>query len=556
MRSMKNPYILTVDDDTDVLRAISHDVRRHFGKSFRVLPADSGQSALEATREAKLSNDTIALFLADQRMPGMSGVEFLEQARTFFPEAKSALLTAYADTDAAIKAINDVRLDYYLMKPWDPPEERLYPVLDDLIEDWMSSFRPAFEGIHLIGHRWSAESHELRDFLARNQVPFRWLEVTVDPEAQTFLAASSVSPDKLPTVVMENGAVLSRPTIQQLAEQIGLRHAAESPVYDLIIIGAGPAGLAAAVGAASEGLRTCMLERYSAGGQAGMSSRIENYLGFPQGLSGDELARRASAQAKKFGAENLLTHEASRLTSTPGSVGVQMADGSEIRGHSMIIATGVAYRRLSAPGVEQLTGRGVYYGAARTEAAGLKGDHVYVVGGANSAGQAAVYFAETGAAVTMMVRGESLSSSMSSYLIERIDQAPNIDVRYHSGVAECIGEDRLEQIVIENYQTGERETVDTPALFIFIGATPPTDWLRDQLLLDDKGFIVTGMDVLAMGKERWPLERDPFLLETSSPGIFAAGDVRRGSGKRVAAAVGEGTMAVMSIWQYRTFAGL
>jgi thioredoxin reductase (NADPH) len=553
---MAKPIILAVDDDTEVLRAISQDIRREYGGTYQVMRVDSGQQALELTREAKLSNESIALFVADQRMPGMTGVEFLEQAKEMFPEAKRALLTAYADTEAAIKAINDVHLDYYLMKPWDPPEERLYPVLADLLDDWSASFRPEFKGVHVIGTRWSSESHELRDFLARNQIPFKWLEMTNDPEAESMLSVTRKTDADLPVVILENGEVLSNPTLPQVAEGIGLRRRSDVPVYDLIIVGAGPAGLAAAVCAASEGLRTCMVERHAAGGQAGMSSRIENYLGFPSGLSGDDLARRAATQARRFGAESLLTHEASEITTTHGSAGIRFTDGSEIRGHSVIIATGVAYRRLDAPGIDRLAGCGVYYGAARTEAESVRDEDVYIVGAANSAGQAAVFFSGIARSVTMLVRGTSLSAGMSHYLVERIEHAPNIHVRYESGIDEVYGNEHLESIAIRNLATGECEMVQTPGLFIFIGAVPPTDWLGKEILLDDRGFIVTGPDVLATEKKRWPLERDPLLLETSVPGVFAAGDVRRGSGKRVATAVGEGSMAVMSVWQYRGVTGL
>lgn len=553
---MKQPIILTVDDDAEVLRAISQDIRQKFGADFRIVRVDSGREALSVTKEARLGNEEIALFLADQRMPGMTGVEFLEEAREYYPAAKRALLTAYADTDAAIKAINDVHLDYYLMKPWDPPEERLYPVVGDLLDDWSAGYRPAFDGLRVLGHRWSPECHTMRDFLARNQVPFQWLDVSFDPEATILLEASGILASALPVVIMPDGTVLSQPTLHQLAESIGMRRQAEIPLYDLVIVGAGPAGLAAAVYGASEGLRTCVLERHSAGGQAGMSSRIENYLGFPSGLSGDDLARRAATQAQRFGAESLLTHEAAKMSSTAGSVGIELADGTEIRGHSVIIATGVSYRKLTVPGVERLTGSGVYYGAARTEASSLADADIFVVGAANSAGQAAVYFADIARSVTMLARGSSLSAGMSHYLIERIEQSPKIQVRYSSEIAEAIGEDHLEAIRIADSRSGQTEVVPAAGLFIFIGAIPPTDWLSESLLLDDRGFILTGPDVMSVGKGVWKLDRDPLMLETSLPGVFAAGDVRHGSGKRVATAVGEGAMAVMSIWQYRAMMGL
>jgi thioredoxin reductase (NADPH) len=553
---MKKPIIVAVDDDAEVLQAISHDIRREYGDRFRIIRVDSGTRALDVLRQVRLADETVALMLADQRMPGLSGVEFLDEARRLFPAAKRTLLTAYADTDAAIKAINDVRLDYYLMKPWDPPEDRLYPVLDDLLDDWMADYRPAFEGIRLIGHRWSSESHDARDFLARNQIPFQWLDVTTDPAAQDLLDLTGPGTRQLPVLIFGDGTYLENPTMQAIAEKTGLRRTLDVPLYDLIIIGGGPAGLAAAVYGASEGLRTAVVERHAAGGQAGMSSRIENYLGFPSGLSGEDLARRATTQAQRFGADFLLTHEVCGLVTGEGSVGVRMADGSEIRAHSLIIATGVTYRRLTDPGVSELTGRGIYYGAAMTEVASVRGEEIFIVGGANSAGQAAVFFANHASKVTMLVRGESLSSTMSHYLVERIEHTPNIEVRYQTAVAQSNGEDHLESLVLRDATTGECETVPARSMFVFIGAVPPTEWLKDTLLLDERGFIVTGPDVLAGEKGPWKLDRDPFLLETSVPGIFAAGDVRHGSGKRVATAVGEGAMAVMSVWQYRAHTGL
>ncbi|MBX3070155.1 MAG: FAD-dependent oxidoreductase [Thermomicrobiales bacterium] len=549
---MSVPYILAVDDDADVLRAITGDLRRHYGKQFRLLYSSSGQEALEATKEAKLRNEPIALFLADQRMPGMTGVEFLTQARDYFPESKRALLTAYADTDAAVRAINDAKLDYYLMKPWDPPEERLYPVLDDMLDEWQASFRPPFHGVRIVGHRWSPESHEMRDFLARNQVPFAWHETGADEQADALLQAAGLGTDVLPVVILDNGVVMTRPSIQDVADQLQLRHKAESPLYDLVIVGGGPAGLAGAVYGASEGLRTCIVERHADGGQAGMSSRIENYLGFPQGVSGQELARRARDQVVKFGAERLLAHEACKLCPELGSVGIEMNDGSRILGLAAIIATGVSYRRLETPGADRLAGRGVYYGAARVEAESYRDQQIYVVGGANSAGQAAVFFADRCQKVTMLVRGDSLSSSMSHYLIAQIEAIPNIDVRTNVSVEECLGDEHLEAIRIRDSATGDIEEAETPGLFVFIGAKPSTEWLKDSLLLDDRGFIVTGADIPLVDKKRWNLERPPFLLETSAPGVFAAGDVRHGSGKRVATAVGEGATAVMSVWQYRS----
>ena len=553
---MKKPIIVTVDDDAEVLQAISQDIWREYGDRFRNVRVDSGDRALDVLRQVKLADEVVALMVADQRMPGISGVEFLEEARRLFPAAKRVLLTAYADTDAAIKAINDVHLDYYLMKPWDPPEDRLYPVLDDLLEDWTAGFRPAFEGIRIVAHRWCADSHELRDFLARNQVPFRWLDIATDPSAQELLDLTGPGPYELPIALFPDGSVLRNPPASAIAEKLGLRGTAEVPLYDLLIVGGGPAGLAAAVYGTSEGLKTAVIERHAAGGQAGMSSRIENYLGFPSGLSGEDLARRATTQAQRFGTEFLLTHEVKALTADEGSVGVTLADGSAVRAHSMIIATGVAYRRLEVPGAMELTGRGIYYGAALTEVGSVRGEEVFIVGGANSAGQAAIFFANVASRVTMLVRGDSLSAGMSHYLVQRIEESPTIDVRYGTHVERAIGEEHLEALVLCHGATGGTERVEARAMFVFIGAVPPTDWLRETVLCDERGFVLTGPDVLTAGGGAWKLDRDPFLLETSIPGIFAAGDVRHGSGKRVATAVGEGAMAVMSVWQHRALTGL
>lgn len=554
---MAKPIILTVDDDTEVLQAISRDVRRGFGDRFRVIRADSGNRALELLRQVRLANDAVALMLVDQRMPEMTGVELLREARSLFPNAKRALLTAYADTDAAIRAINDVRLDYYLVKPWDPPEQRLYPVLDDLLDDWLADYHPNFDGIRVLGHRWSAESHVARDFLARNQVPYRWLDIATDREAQELLDLANADPERCPILVFPDGSILVQPTTEQIAEKAGLRGTAEVPLYDVAIIGAGPAGLGAAVYAASEGLKTVLVEREAAGGQAGMSSRIENYLGFPNGLSGGELSRRAMTQARRFGAEFLLTHEVVSLDPREGVISISMSDGSDIRAHSVILASGVSYRRLGVPGADTLTGRGIYYGAAMSEASSVKGEDIHIVGGANSAGQAALFFASHARSVTMLVRGQGLSDSMSHYLAERIEATPNIHLRFNTTVEEAIGKDHLERIVVRDRASDAVMTIPACALFVFIGASPRTDWLDGRVARDERGFILTGPDVMEGPRSHgWPLERDPFLLETSVPGVFAAGDVRHGSGKRVATAVGEGAMAVMSIWQYRAKNGL
>ena len=547
---MDKPIILTVDDDPAVLQSISRDLRKQYGEKFRIVRADSGATALETLEQLKLRDDIVSLFLVDQRMPGMNGVEFLEQASDVFPAAKRALLTAYADTDAAISAINDARLDYYLLKPWDPPEEKLYPVLDDLIQDWQAHFKPEFKGVKVISDRWSSLSHALRDFLSRNQIPYRWLDIESSEEAQKLVdyADSEKSSKCLPLVITSEGEKIVKPSVTDLAQQIGLQTEAEKPFYDLVIVGGGPAGLAAAVYGASEGLRTVMIEREAPGGQAGTSSRIENYLGFPVGLSGDDLARRAVTPAKRFGVEILTPQEATGLRIEDDYRIITLSNGKEISSHALILALGVAWRRLQVPGVDQFTGSGVYYGAAKTEAPACKGEEVYVVGGANSAGQAAMYFSKYARKVNMLVRGESLVKSMSQYLIEQIDGTENIEVLPFHSVKEAHGNERLESIAVENSQTGEIKTFATNYLFIFIGATPSTTWLGDAVQRDERGFICTGPDI---GDQRpWPLERDRFLLETDVPGIFAVGDVRHGSVKRVASGVGEGSICVQFVHRH------
>ncbi len=549
---MAKPVILTVDDDPEVLQAVARDLRREYGDRFRVLRAESGAIALEALQQLKLRNEPVALFLVDQRMPQMSGVEFLEQALQIFPDTKRALLTAYADTDAAINAINKTSIDYYLMKPWDPPEERLYPVLDDLLDDWLAQFRPPFEGIRVIGNRWSPHSHETKDFLARNQVPYQWLDIELSEEAQNLVKYANCDKLSLPVVLFPDGSNLLKPTNIQVAAKIGLQTQAEKPFYDLIIVGGGPAGLAAAVYGASEGLHTVMIERQAPGGQAGTSSRIENYLGFPVGLSGGDLARRAVTQARRFGVEILTPQEVKGIRVEDPYRFVTLTDGSEISCHALILALGVSWRRLNVPGMERLTGAGVYYGAAQTEALACQGEEVYIIGGANSAGQGAMYFSRYARHVTMLVRGESLASSMSQYLIDQIAETPNITVQVHSSVVEVKGDTSLEAIAIANTITGETQIVPANSLFIFIGATPHTDWLDGVVERDERGFILTGPDLQHDGHrpKGWTLERDPFLLETNIPGIFAVGDVRHGSIKRVASSVGEGSICVQFVHQY------
>ncbi len=546
------PIIFTIDDDPDVLRAIERDLRKEYGNLYRIMRADSAAAALETLKQLKLRNDPVALFLVDQRMPRMNGVEFLAEAMQHFPTAKRALLTAYADTDAAIKAINTVRIDYYLTKPWDPPQEKLYPVLNDLLDDWQADFRPGFEGVRVLGHRWSPLSHQVKDFLARNQVPYRWLDIEIDKEASQLTDFAGLDTTLLPLVVFTDGSHLAQPTNSQIAEKIGLKTKAELPFYDLLIAGSGPAGLAAAVYGASEGLRTVLIEREAPGGQAGTSSRIENYLGFPVGLSGADLARRAVAQARRFGVEVLTPQEVTGVRVDGAYRLVKLVDGSEIGCHALMIATGVSYRKLDVPGVEKLTGAGVYYGAAQTEAISCTGSDVFIIGGANSAGQAAMYFSRYANKVVMLVRGESLAKSMSSYLIDQISQTPNIEVRTFSEIAEAKGEENLEALSITNVQTQQTETVPAQALFIFIGAMPRTDWLEGIVERDEQGFILSGSDLIREGKrpKGWTANRDPFLLEASVPGIFVAGDVRHGSVKRVASGVGEGSIAVQFIHRY------
>ncbi|HEX7239964.1 MAG TPA: FAD-dependent oxidoreductase [Longimicrobiaceae bacterium] len=549
---MAKPVLLTVDDDPDVLRAVERDLRRHYGGEFRVIRADGGESALEALRGIKQRGDAVALFLVDQRMPRMSGVELLERAIPLFPDAKRVLLTAYSDTDAAIRAINDTHIDHYLLKPWDPPEEQLYPVLDDLLDDWRAGHRPAHEGVRVVGHRWSPRSHGLKDFLARNGVPYTWLDVEAGREACDLLEQTGLAEARLPVVLLQDGSPLEDPSLAELAERVGFQMKPELPFYDLAIVGGGPAGLAAAVYGASEGLRTLLIEQEAPGGQAGQSSRIENYLGFPAGLSGADLARRAVAQARKFGVEILSPLEVCGLRLDGPYRHLQMRDGSEISCHSLIITSGVSYRKLDVPGVERLTGAGIYYGAAMTEAMSCRDVGVYVVGGGNSAGQAAMFFSRYASQVSILVRGEGLASSMSRYLIDQIEETPNVDVRPFTRVVEAHGEEHLEGLTLLHSDTGETETVPATALFIFIGAAPRTDWLEGTVERDRYGFIPTGPDLMRDGKRPrgWTADRDPYLLEASVPGVFAAGDVRAGSVKRVASGVGEGAIAVSLVHPY------
>ena len=555
----QKPAILAVDDEPAVLAAVARDLRREYGAAYRVLRADSGAAALDALRELRLREEPVALLVVDQRMPGMTGVDLLREAIGLHPDAKRVLLTAYADTEAAIRAINEVRLDHYLMKPWDPPEERLFPVLTDLLDDWRAGFRPPFDGLRVVGHRWSAEGHRLRDFLTRNLVPFRWLDVESDAEAAQLVALVDEPAPPLPLVVFPDGTHLASPSNADLAARIGLRTRAVGAVYDLVIVGAGPAGLASAVYGASEGLRTLIVERQAPGGQAGMSARIENYLGFPVGLSGADLARRAVAQAARFGAEILTPREARALRVENGYKVIELDDGSTVAAQALLIATGVSYRMLDLPGADRLLGLGVYYGAAVGEALDAAGRDVFVIGGGNSAGQAAIYLARFARSVTMLVRGSSLAATTSQYLVDRIAGTPNIAVRTRTEVSALHGERALERITLRDQGTGQDETHDAHAIFVFIGALPRTEWLGDLVERDGAGYILTGPDLKraehrdAAGDHRpagWDVSRPPFWLETSVPGVFAAGDVRHRSVKRVASAVGEGAMAVQFVHQH------
>jgi len=542
---------MTVDDDPDVSRAVARDLRRRYGEQHRIVRAESAAAGLDALRQMKLRGDLVAVILADYRMPELNGIEFLERAMDVYPAARRALLTAYADTGAAIDAINVVDVDHYLLKPWDPPEEKLYPVVDSMLESWLSAdHRPVLE-TKVIGHRWSARSSEVREFLARNMVPYRWYG-SDEPEGRRLLEAAETDDLRLPVVIPPDGSRLIEPSDSELAGKVGLVTTPSAKFYDLIVIGGGPAGLGAALYGASEGLRTVLVERTATGGQAGQSSRIENYLGFPDGVSGNELTARARRQAGKFGAEILTTREATGVELKGSARLVRFADGSAIAAHTVILASGVTYRQLTAPGCADLTGRGVYYGSALTEATGCVGQQVYIVGGANSAGQAAVYLAKHGATVTILVRAPSLTKSMSHYLIEQVESIPEITVRVCTEVVEAHGTDHLERLTLQDANTGATETVEAPYLFVFIGAAPLTDWLDGVVVRDDHGFVLAGPDLLTYGKlpSAWPLDRAPYHLESSVPGVFVAGDVRAESAKRVASAVGEGAMAVMLVHRY------
>ena len=548
---MAKPILLAIDDDTSVLEAVVQDLRRHYGQRYRILRAASGDLALDTCRQLQERGDMVALFLSDQRMPGMTGVEFLQKAISIYPDAKRVLLTAYADTEAAIRAINAAKIHYYLNKPWDPPEEKLYPVLDDLLESWTQGYKPAYEGIQVVGMRWSAADYAVRDFFSRHRIQYKWLNPEITPDALQLLKRKGIDDAKMPVVLFSDGSVLLQPTTEELAAKLGLPMHAKQEFYDVVVIGAGPAGLAAGVYGASEGLRTLVVEGEAIGGQAGSSSKIENYLGFPQGLSGEELGKRAYIQAQRLGAE-FLAQRVTAIRCENNYHILQMADGREVTCHVCLIATGVSYCKLDVPGADKFSGAGLYYGAALTESRSCAEEEIYIVGGANSAGQAAMHFSRYAAKVHMLVRGESLEKSMSKYLIDQIEATPNIVVETQTEVISMSGDKHIECLQLKTPQ-GE-ESRHANSLFVFIGAAPKTDWLPKSIACDAKGFILAGPELKAsLSKNNgkvWPLERDPYLLETSVPGIFVAGDVRFNSVKRCASAVGEGSIAIQFVHQY------
>jgi thioredoxin reductase (NADPH) len=545
---MAKPAILCVDDEPEVLRALARDLRKQYGEDYRILRAASGREGLAALAELKQAGEPVALVLSDQRMPKMEGTHFLAEARKLYPDARRALLTAYADSSAAIASINESQVGYYLLKPWDPPEDRLFPVINDLLETWRAGYRPGYGGLRIVGHRWSAHTHALKDFLARNQVPYEFLDIAESADAKALLQANPEAADKLPLILLPGGAKLIRPEAAQVAEAIGMRTEAAADFYDLAIVGAGPAGLAAAVYGASEGLRTVLIERHAPGGQAGTSSLIENYLGFPAGLSGADLARRATTQAEKFGVEILSPAEVVSLTVDGPYKRLKLRSGREIACHALMLAMGVSWRQLNCPGADKFAGRGLYYGAAMTEAVNCKGCEVFIVGAGNSAGQAAMYFADHASKVTILCRGESLAEKMSSYLVERIDAHPKVEVLTGTTISEFHGDSKLTGLTLK--RGNETMRASTNYVFSFIGAEPLTQWLGDSIARDERGFVLTGPAISGAALKDWPLKREPFLLECSVPGVFASGDVRSDSIKRVASAVGEGSVAVAFIHRH------
>ncbi|HEV3326365.1 MAG TPA: FAD-dependent oxidoreductase [Puia sp.] len=549
---MNLPIIFSIDDDPQVLRAITRDLRTHFRSEYRILSTTSVKEALDSLLDLKNKSEVVALFISDQRMPEMEGVEFLQKAREIYPDAKRVLLTAYSDTEAAIKAINDVQLDYYLMKPWDPPEEKLFPIVTELLDDWQENYRPPFKGLKVIGYQFSPQSHEIKEFLAGNLVPYQWLDVSISQEAADLVKLNNIAVKDLPVLFLEDGSFLTTPSIAAVAATVGLNPNVKNTIYDVVIIGAGPAGLAASVYGASEGLKTLLVERRSPGGQAGTSSRIENYLGFPNGLSGSELTRRAVTQATRLGAEVLVPRSVQEISQKDGYKKVVLDNGEEINTHSIVITTGVDYRKLETKGIADFTGAGIYYGAAMTEASAFRDCEVFVVGGGNSAGQAAMHLSKYARNVNIVIRKENLTSTMSAYLIEQINTRDNIHLLCRSEIMEAFGSGRLEKLCIAQADTKEPQLKKADALFIFIGAKPFTDWIGMDVIKDDKGFLETGRDLKTYDSfsKIWKQDRDPYLLETSCPGVFAAGDVRAGAMNRVASAVGEGSMAISFVHKY------
>jgi thioredoxin reductase (NADPH) len=549
---MKLPFIILVDDDEQVLRAINRDIRNEYRETYRVSAADSAKEALELIKELKLKNESVALFISDQRMPEMEGIEFLEKAKVIYPDAKSILLTAYSDIEAAISAINTIKLDHYLLKPWNPPEEKLFPIVNDLLDEWQALYKPVYEGIRIIGFQWSPKSHRLKEFLSGNLVPYLWMDVETDEGAEKFLTSANVTHADLPLVVLSDGSFIKDPSLPALASGIGLQQTATKEMYDVLIIGGGPAGLAASVYGSCEGLKTLLIEKSNPGGQASSSARIENYLGFPKGLSGAELSQRAIAQTLRFGTEILTPQEVKKITVKDGYKITEMMDGSQIHSKTIVIATGVAYRKLAIPGMDEFAGAGVYYGAASVEAHACRNEDIYIVGGGNSACQAALYMSKFAKSVNIVIRKEKLSQTAANYLVENISNTPNINVITGTNVVGCSGETVLECIKLKDVKTGEEKTIPTKALFVYIGMKPGTDWLNDIVLKNENGFIITGNDLT---KEKsfhtfWKLERQPYIPETSVPGIFASGDVRFGAMTGISSAVGEGAMAIRFVRKY------
>lgn len=549
---MKLPFIIVIDDDIQVLRALQRDINKQYSNDYRTAAVPSGMEALDLIRELKLKNEAVALFISDQRMPGMDGVSFLEKAKEIYPGAKAILLTAYSDIEVAIKAINDIRLDYYLLKPWNPPEEKLYPVVDDLLDDWLSVQKPPQEGIRIIGFQWSPKSHALKEFLSGNLVPYLWMDAEQDPEAEKYLLSAGISKAQLPLVVLKDGDFVVDPSLAALGSKLGLRNMSAEKMYDVVVIGAGPAGLAASLYGSSEGLKTLLVEKSNPGGQASSSARIENYLGFPSGLSGGELTRRAVAQTVRFGTEILTPQEVRRIRIQDGYKILEMADGTEVHSRSIVISTGVAYRKLEVEGADRFTGAGVYYGAAAVEAHACRDQVIYIIGGGNSACQAAMYMCKFAKEVNILLRGERLNEVAANYLVQQISAVPNIRIHPHTEIVTFLGKDLLESVVLKNNQTGEEQTTSTKAVFVYIGAKPSTGWLDGFLLKDEKGFILTGSDLLKQAgfKAGWKLERDPYMPETNVPGIFVSGDVRAGALAGISSAVGEGAMATRFVRKY------